>query len=314
MKDKDPGSVCIIIVTRGIKDYLPKCLRSIMVQSHAASQVIVIDNSLDLKFAKDISVNFPWVQVYSSATNLFYAASLNKGMQLSEGEFILCLNDDVYLDKEFIKETLKGFFLRKDIGMISGKILRSDKKTLDSTGLYLSVFRTAGERGYGKPDLGQFEEEGQIFGPSGAAAFYRKKMLDQIREGEEYFDTDLVMFYEDLDVAWRANIFHWKGFYMPKAVAYHARGGSFRPDSGLNKPIARRYLDDKLHADLIKNRYLVMIKNENMLNFISHIMPVLLYDICAWIYISIFYPRVIAIFFCNISFLYSAIRKRKARL
>ncbi len=314
MNNKTDNLVSVIVVTKGAGDYLPKCLQSIKAQSYSLIQVIVIDNSLDESFAQNICHNFPWAQVIRSTANLFYSASLNTGIGLSRGEFILCLNDDVYLDKEFISEALKGFFLREDIGMISGKILRKDKKTLDSTELYLSIFRTAKERGYGKQDIGQFEKESFIFGPSGAAAFYRRKMLDKIREDKEYFDSDLVMFYEDIDIAWRANISGWKGYYMPKAIAYHARGGSFRPDSGLGKPVARRYLDDNLHAGLIKNRYLVMIKNEDMFNLILHIIPALLYDLCVWVYAGIFCPKVIKIFFSSKGFLRGAIQKRMARL
>jgi GT2 family glycosyltransferase len=314
MNGKTDNLVSVIVVTKGAGNYLPKCLQSIKAQSYSLVQVIVIDNSLDESFAQNICHNFPWAQVLRSPANLFYAASLNTGIGLSKGEFILCLNDDVYLDKEFINEALKGFFLREDIGMISGKILRKDKKTVDSTELYLSIFRTAKERGYGKQDIGQFEKESFIFGPSGAAAFYRKKMLDEIREGEEYFDSNLAMFYEDIDIAWRANISGWKGYYMPKAIAYHARGGSFRPDSGLGKPIARRYLDDNLYAGLIRNRYSVIIKNENIFDLILRIMPLLLYDLCMWVYTAVLHRKAAKIFFCDMNFFYRAKQKRNARL
>lgn len=314
MKNSPDISVSVVIVTKGVKDYLPKCLQSVRLQSHPAKQVVVIDNSLDQNFTRNICRNFPWAQVYPSAVNLFYAASLNKGIGLSKGAFVLCLNDDVHLDKEFIREALKGFFLRKDIGMVSGKILRRDAKTLDSTELYLSIFLTAKERGYGRRDTGQFEKEGFIFGPSGAAAFYRRKMLDEIKEGEEYFDSDFEMFYEDLDIAWRANMFRWRGYYMPKAIAYHARGGSFRPDSGMDKPAARRYLSGKLYSDLVKNRYAVIIKNENILNLMPRIAPILLYDLCAWVYTCIFHWKAAKIFFCGIKFLKKAKRRRKGIL
>jgi GT2 family glycosyltransferase len=314
MNNKNGRLVSIIVVTKGVKDYLYKCLLSVNKQSYPSKQVIVIDNSLDLNFTQKIKDDFPWVRVCPSAVNLYYSASLNKGIELSIGEFVLCLNDDVVLDREFISEALNGFLLEKCIGMVSGKILRNDKKTLDSTGLYLSIFRTAKERGYGEQDVGQFKNKGYIFGPSGSVAFFRKKMLDDIREGNEYFDSDFVMFYEDIDIMWRANIFHWKGFYIPEAIAYHIRGGSFRPDSGLNKPIARRYLDDKLHADLIKNRYLAIIKNEYIVDFIIHFIPILLYDLCLWIYTVVFYPRVVKIFLSNVRLLYKAKQKKKMRL
>jgi GT2 family glycosyltransferase len=296
MKGQGKNLVTVVVVTGGKKDYLLRCLESLQKQSCPSLQIVVIDNSLNPQIAKKISDNFSGIEVYSSSINLFYAAALNKGIEFSRGEFVLCLNDDIVLERNFIEEAVKGFWLKEDIGMVTGKILRGDKKTLDSTGLFLSTFRSAKERGYGRRDSGQFQKEGFVFGACGAAGFYRKKMLDQIKEGEEYFDSNLVIFYEDLDLAWRANRFGWKGYYLPKAIAYHIRGGSFRPDSGLNKPFARRYLNDRFHAILIRNRYLVVAKNESVINLILFFIPILIYDICSWLYLILFRPGAIKFF------------------
>ena len=138
---------------------------------------------------------------------MFYAKALNKGIENSIGDFILALNDDVILDKKYIQEALFGFYIGNDVGMVSGKILRRDRLTIDSTGLFLSPWRTARERGYSRKNNGQFNSQGHIFGVSGAIGFYRRKMLDNIKIGEDYFDSDFRMFYEDLDIAWRAHLF-----------------------------------------------------------------------------------------------------------
>lgn len=294
-------TVSVITVTFGVKRYIFDCLDSIQKQSHPPMETIVIDNCASSDLVRQITGQFPWVYFYSNGRNLFYGASLNRGIELSRGEFVLCLNDDVYLDKEFINEALKGFFIDERIGSVSGKILRSDRKTLDSTGLYPSIYRSAKERGYGKVDAAQYNKPGFIFGASGAAAFYRRKMLDEIKKGVEYFDSRLIMFYEDLDLAWRAKALNWKAYYMPKALAFHVRGGSFRPDRGLGRAIARRYLDDKMHARLIKNRYIVMLKNERIFNFILHFIPIVMYDICVWAYVCIFRSKVIKAFFSKIN-------------
>jgi GT2 family glycosyltransferase len=293
-------TVSVIIVTKGVKDYLRLCLDSLLKQTHPPSEIIIIDNSLESKFAKDINELYPSVKLYSSAENLFYAAALNKAIALSQGEGVLCLNDDVILDREFIRESLKGFLIKDGIGMVSGKILRGDGKTLDSTGLFLTVWRSAQERGYGQPDLGQFQKSGFIFGVSGSAAFYRKVMLEEVKKKGEYFDADFRMFYEDLDIAWRARKAGWLAYYIPTALAYHVRGGSFRPDSGINKPIGRKYLNDLLHYDLIKNRYLTILKNETFFNFLLHFVPILIYDLCAWSYVIFFRRKVAKIFLGNL--------------
>lgn len=288
--------ISVIIVTVGSKDYLWQCLDSIKAQSYPNLEVFVIDNSLNPDFSAKVRQSFAFVKLYSNSQNLYYGASLNMGIKLSNGEFTLCLNDDVILDKKFIQEALSGFLIEDKIGMVSGKILRRDGKTLDSTGLFLSIWRTAKERGYGQPDLGRFEKDGFIFGVSGAVAFYRKKMLEEIKEESGYFDSRFGMFYEDLDVSWRANKFGWQAYYIPTAVARHVRGGSFRPDFGIDKVIARKYLNDELHCDLIKNRYLTIIKNETCLGYFLYLIPMLIYDFCVWVFILFFQPKVIKLF------------------
>jgi GT2 family glycosyltransferase len=290
-------SVSVIIVSIGAKDYIFSCLSSLFAQSLAPQEIIIIDNSLQPDFSRKINSLYPLAKLYRSQENLFYGVALNKGISLSAGEFILCLNDDVILDKEFIREGLKGFSENKQIGSVSGKILRANGKILDSTGLFLTPWRSARERGYGRPDLGQFDKKGFVFGAGGAAAFYRRQMLDAVKEKGDYFDADFGMFYEDLDIAWRAQRRGWRAVYIPTARAFHVRGGSFRPDAAIDKPLARKYLSDQLHCELIKNRYLTILKNETFFNIVLHIIPICVYDFCAWAYVIFFRPRVIRICF-----------------
>ena len=306
--------VSIVIVTAGAKDYLWRCLDSIKAQSFSNLEIIVINNSFNPDFTARIPGYSDLIKLYSPAQNLFYSASLNKGIELSRGDFILCLNDDIVLDKEFIRETLKGFLLKDSVGMVAGKMLRQDGLTLDSAGLFLSIWRTARERGYGRLDVGQFERNEFIFGVSGAAAFYRKKMLEEIKDSQGYFDADFRMFYEDLDISWKANQRGWQAYYIPKAIAYHVRGGSFRPESGLGRAFARRYLNDELHSDLIKNRYLTILKNETRLSLLWHLLPIMLHDLCAWTYVLFFRTRVIKIFLADSKCFFKSKRMHPARI
>lgn len=303
--------VSVIIPTIAKEDYLKKCLESLTVQTHPAQETIVIDNSVDARLRQDIAQAHPSVKLFFSQNNLSYCASLNKGISNSFGDFILCLNDDMVLDSRFIEKALRGFLLDAKVGMVSGKILRCDKETIDSTGLFLSCYRTAKERGYSLKDKGQFEQEGYIFGAGGAAAFYRKDMLEDIKEGQDYFDPNFHFFYEDLDVAWRAMRAGWKGYYMPEAIGFHVRGGSVRNKAGINKPYARRYLSEELHVDLLKNRYMTIIKNESCLDFLWHLPFLLLYDLVVWGYILVFKTSLIKKFISQGRYLRMAYAKRR---
>jgi len=257
------GFVSIIIVSSGNKAYLENLINSIKGQSCQDFEIITVSDKS-------------------------YGKALNHGIDLSKGEFLLCLNDDAALDERFVERALKCFDIDSRIGSVSGKALRFDKETIDSAGLFLTLWRAARERGYGQKDNGQFQREGYVFGVNGAIGFYRKAMLDDIKQETGYFDERFDYFYEDLDIAWRAQNKGWKAYYEPNAVIYHLRGGTARKDKGINKRFARLYLNDELHKELIKNRYLAIAKNESVLGFILRLPFILIYDFMVWVYILLF--------------------------
>jgi len=302
--------VSISIVTAGKKNYILTLLESIKKQSYAYLEVIIIDNSLNRNLKQEIVNSYASALIYPQEENIFYCHAQNLGMAQSQGDFVLCLNDDIILEPDFIEEAIQGFDVDPRIGMVSPKLLRSDKKTIDSAGLFLGLAYTATERGYGIKDRGQFDKPGYVFAVNGAAAFYRKTMLEDIKEGSNYFDQDFHIFYEDLDLAWRAQKRGWKGYYLPGAIAYHIRGATVRSGGGVDKPFARRYLDDNLQVVLIRNRYLTLIKNECFWGFLLHLPFMFLYDAVMWAYILIFKPGLLKKIFSNLGYLKTAFAKR----
>ena len=304
----------VVIVTCCFGGYFPDCLNSLLAQEQANLEIAVIDNSLDKYFSLNTARDFPQVKLYAQKERLSYCQSLNLGIRKTESDFVLCLNDDVRLGNDFILRSLEGFSKSADIGSVSGKILRPDAKTIDSAGLYLSLFLSAKERGYAKKDTGQFETPGYIFAVNGAVAFYRRQMLEEIKIADWYFDPEFGFFYEDLDLGWRAQKKGWKAYYIPKAIAYHARGGSLRSPSGVGKRNARKYLSVELCAGLVINRYLCMIRNANPIDILLKFPAAVLYEFCVWSYMLIFRFKTLKIIFLKRRFLLSAISKRFRRI
>ncbi len=293
-------SVSVVIPTCGCETYFVSCLESLSRQTCPPSEIILVNNALSAELERKARELYLPIKTLTPDRNLYYGEALNRGIAMSTGDLILCMNDDAMLDKDFICEALKGFLVDEAVGMVSGKILRPDRKILDTTGLFLSVWRTARERGHGRSDRGQFDREGFIFGVGGAVAFYRRKMLEEIKQEGGFFDPSFRMFYEDLDLSWRAHNRGWKAYYVPTAVATHVRGGSVRREFGQGKGWARQYLSDEVHCDLIKNRYRAISKNEPPGAFWLHLIPMAFYDLCAWGYVLFFRPKVIKIFFSNL--------------
>src|SRR5207253_10520458 len=98
----------------------------------------------------------------------------------------------------------------------------------------------------------EFERAGEIFGPSGAAAMYRRKALEDAAIAGQYFDEDFFAYREDADLAWRCRLLGWTSIYVPGALAQHRRRVT---------PERRAELPKDINYHSVKNRFLLRINN-----------------------------------------------------
>ena len=192
--------------------------------------------------------------------------------------------------------------------------MRRDKKTLDTAGLFLASSRKPLERGFNQKRNNRYKVAEYIFGSGGVAPLYRRKMLEDIKIGNEYFDEDYAIFYEDLDVSWRAKNRRWKGYYTPSALAYHLRGATVKQIKP-KLPFLQKYnfvsLPRELKLRLLKNRYMTIIKNDSLHSFLLNLPWFLLYEIKVWCYLFLFEPILPFRIFKNLRFVRNAWQKRK---
>jgi len=278
--------ISIIVVNYNRKDLLKNCLDAARMQSFKDIEVIAVDNGSSDGSSDMVKAHYPEVKLIENKKNLFFCKANNQGIEVAKGDFILCLNNDCVLDKDYLKEAVSSFNMDGKIGMVSGKILRMDRKTIDSTGLFVARSRKPLERGYGKSDKGQYDNPEYIYGVSGSCMLMRKNMLDDIKDENGYFDETFEMYYEDLDLCWRARKKGWKAYYNPKATAYHVRGGTAITRDGNRRPgLNLAYIGDDLKKKYIRNRYKCMKKNDAIAGFILHLPFILLYEIKIYFYI-----------------------------
>lgn len=249
--NKDMPKFSIIIVTYNSGKHIEQCLDSVCNQDLADYEIILIDNSSSDKTLNIISSFSRKIRLELNDKNEGFSGALNKGIRLSRGEYILTLNPDVILEYNFLSKVNRkiGKF-PKDIGMIGVKILKKvgAEKIIDSTGLILSKAVRFFDRGSGKKDHGQYDEDRDILGPCAAAGIYKRDMLENIKIDGEYFDKDFFYLVEDFDVALRAKKRGWRATYLPGAICYHIRNGT-----GTSRGY-RQYLS-------FRNRYFLIIKN-----------------------------------------------------
>ena len=256
------SSYSIVAVVYNGVPFLEPLLNSLAAQTLPPDELIVVDNlstdgSRELLPGLLTSLPFPTRLLFENV-NRGYCGAANRGLRQAPGEFVLLLNQDTRLDKEFCREALKGFTGTSRVGMVSGRILRFDETTVDSLGQYLSRSLYPKERGYNTPWRSIQEEEREIFSVCGAVAFYRRAMLQEVAFQGEYLDEDFFMFFDDIDLGWRAQRRGWKARYVPEAIAFHSRSGTLSPGKKVGL-FFRRPLELRYH--LVKNRYLTLLKN-----------------------------------------------------
>ncbi|MFH1800884.1 MAG: glycosyltransferase family 2 protein [Candidatus Omnitrophota bacterium] len=252
------ADISIHIVNWNSGEMLRQCLNTVFEQDYRAiKEVLVVDNASTDNSLKTIEREFPKVKIVRNYTNLGFSKAHNQAIRLSTGELVLVLNFDILLNQEFVSRMVLAMCGDPKIGMASGKLLRllKGQKTdlLDSTGIIMARYFSS-PRGSGEKDNGQYDglEDRAIFGPCGAAAVYRREMLEDIKYQQEYFDEDFVNYVEDVDLAWRAQLRGWRGIYVPDAIAYHERGVTRKNNAAEQK---------NYFVWGYRNRYLAIYKN-----------------------------------------------------
>lgn len=266
-------------------------------------RIIVIDNaSSDDSWKR--AEKFDGVEIIRNQENTGFAAAANIAIERSSTPFVAILNPDTYFERDFFEKVLRLFNEDEKIGMVSGKILRFDRSTLDSTGQMRSLADRPVERGYGEKDRGQYKS-GEVFSVCGAAGVYRRQMLEDIKDEHGYFDSRYFMFFEDFDLGWRARRRGWKAYYLSDAICYHRRGGGKR---SARFPFLK--MNSLLKYHVIKNYWLTIIKNETLWGFLIRF-PFIFLRTFLYLVISAFSsPSTLVMLARNLKFFFSEFKKR----
>lgn len=269
-RPSDLPSYSLGIINHRTYEDLERCLASVKAQTVAPEAIVVIDAEADPALLRGAAERHPEV-CWTPAPNRGFGAGANAVLRhpvvdSSGAEFILILNPDVELRPGFAENLLREMQRHPNVALASGKLLRRDGRTLDSTGIVLPRHRRPQDRGSEKLDRGQYDRPELVFGVSGAAVMIRSATLTGLEILGEIFDEDFFLYHEDSDLSWRANLLGWDVLYVPTAQALHGRRWQRQKRFSISPRVRR-------HS--FKNHYLSMLKNERRRDFLVNF-PVLL--------------------------------------
>jgi GT2 family glycosyltransferase len=227
------------VPTLAADDALVECLRSLEQQTFELFEVIVVDNSGANRVQGSARV-----RVISNDHNAGFGAAINQAIHNSIAPYVATLNDDAIADPAWLKKLFQAIEASPEVGMCASEVWLANTGTLDSAGMLIAIDGSSKQRGHGESPA-KYADAREALCPSGSAALYRRKMLDEIG----VFDEDFFLYCEDTDLGLRARWAGWKCAYVPGAIVEHRYSHS----AGRATPLKAYFVE--------RNRLYAAIKN-----------------------------------------------------
>jgi GT2 family glycosyltransferase len=232
----------------------------VFAQTQPPDEVVVVDNGSTDDSVALIRARYPSIYLVERLTNEGFARGNNLGIQQACGDYILILNTDVFLDRDFLCRACQVMQRAPDIGSVAAKIYKADTDVIDYVGVYIQPWlKVVNGLNVANPE--------DVFAGSGAA-----------------------LCWEDMDLAWRAHLRKWRCVFAPDVIGHHlgsaSQGGKVRT---LSKPAF-------VQRHIWKNRYLIVTKNTSFLELLVLLPFLFLGELLHWLMILFRVPNRLPLF------------------
>ena len=126
-----PGPrVAVIIPNWNGAHLLRPCLASLLAQTYDDFEVIVVDNASHDESLALIEREFPTVRTLALSTNGGYSGGCNAGIQHSQAEIVVMLNNDTEAEPDWLAHLIAGLDRHPEAGMATSRIMLYDRRDI----------------------------------------------------------------------------------------------------------------------------------------------------------------------------------------
>jgi GT2 family glycosyltransferase len=226
--------------------YVEESVESLLAQDLPDLEVIVVDNGSRDGSADALERRFgSRIQLLRQPRNLGFGGANNVGIRQARGRYLILLNNDAVAAPSFARELVAAAEADPRVGMVAARVLDYARRdVLDTVGHLLYPDGLNRGRGRLDEDRGQYDACRTALFPSGAAALYARRMLDDIG----LFEEMLFLYGDDAELGLRGRVAGWTCALAPRAVAYH----HYSRSSGAYSSLKAFYVE--------RNRVLVLFR------------------------------------------------------
>ncbi len=204
------------------------------------TQVIIVDNSAK-ETADKLKKLISGAHIIENLENMGFSKANNQGILASEGEFILLLNNDAFINSECLVKGINYIKNNNKCGVWAPKLVGEDGSVQVSCaelpsikGLIQEYILLKDNNSY--PDLNKWKEPHNVGNVIGAFMLIEKKKIEEIGLlDEDYFFT-----VEDVDYCKRIHDAGYSVIYDPRCKIVHI-GGASQEDKWTNDPYMHKF-------------------------------------------------------------------------
>lgn len=233
------NKVSVVIVNYNTKEMTDTCIESFKKYHEDLDyEIILVDNASNDGSQEFFRRKYPDIKFIGNTKNLGFGVANNIGVEEAEGEYVLLLNSDTITFKPFVQKMISSFNNNKNVGIVGLNLLNKDNTPQNSYGFFpskgqvffeiLRLHKIKKLFPLVKPlgcEISSFNKGDFLVDYVSGACLMIKRSLWADLKG---FDDNIFMYFEELDLCYRAKKFLGKNIIVnPKAQLIHLGGGSF---------------------------------------------------------------------------------------
>jgi GT2 family glycosyltransferase len=222
-------SVAIVILNYNGQHYLEKFLPKVI--EHSDGHAIWIADNASTDHSLDwLGLHYPELNTLIITENKGYAGGYNDALKRIIADYYILLNSDIEVTENWIQPVITFMESDPQIAACQPKIRAYDLPThfeyAGAAGGYMDYLGYPFCRGRifdtREEDLGQYDDEKDVFWATGACLFIRSGAFHKACGFDESFFAHM----EEIDLCWRLLNMKYRITYCGKSMVYHVGGGT----------------------------------------------------------------------------------------
>lgn len=150
-----------------------------------------------------------------------FLINCNKASKFARGKYIIFLNNDTKVHKEWLISLIKLIESDEKIGMAGSKLIYPNGKLQEAGGIVWNDGEPENFGKWSKADLPEYNYVKEVDYISGASIIVRKSIWEKLGGFDERFNPS---YFEDTDLAFEIRKSGYKVMYQPKSIVIHYEG------------------------------------------------------------------------------------------